>query len=60
MDETAEREPQHIATVDFVSGRYPYVPRCTCGAPFRGYVAEHAAQLLADAHAAEHAAHPSA
>jgi hypothetical protein len=30
--------------------RYPYVPGCSCGWHFRGYVAEHAAQTIADAH----------
>lgn len=46
---------EHAARVDDVGGRYPYRPACTCGELFRGYVAEHAARLIADAHLAEHA-----
>lgn len=30
--------------------RYPHRPSCACGESFRGYVTEHAAQLVADAH----------
>lgn len=38
--------------VTFAGGRYPWRPSCSCGWTSWGYVAEHAAQGLADAHAA--------
>lgn len=39
------------ATIITVPGaRYPHQPICACGEHFRGYVTEHAAQLVADAH----------
>lgn len=38
-----------VAVVD-KGGRYPYQPTCTCGWSDWGYVAAHAAQILADAH----------
>lgn len=34
------------------NARYPYVPTCSCGWGTWGYVAAHAAQILADAHMA--------
>lgn len=34
------------------AARYPYVPACSCGWTTWGYVAQHAAQGLADAHMA--------
>lgn len=40
----------HSVRVEVVGGRYPFRPVCTCGASFWGYVAEHAAQGIADAH----------
>lgn len=43
----------HEARVELVGGRYPYRPVCSCDALFWGYVAEHAAQILVDAHVAE-------
>lgn len=36
--------------VEAVAGRYPFRPVCTCGQEFRGYVAEHAAQIVIDNH----------
>jgi hypothetical protein len=39
-------------SVEYVTGRYPYRPTCSCGWFTRGYVAEHAAQTQADAHLA--------
>lgn len=39
------------ATVVHTPGaRYPFKPQCECGAPFRGYAAEHAAQTIAADH----------
>ena len=43
----------HSVTVQEVGGRYPHRPACSCGQAFRGYVAAHAAQIVADAHAEE-------
>lgn len=40
----------HSVSVAATPGRYPYRPVCTCGEQFRGYVARHAAQAVADAH----------
>lgn len=42
----------HVAAVALTGGRYPFRPACSCGwtAPW-GYVAEHAAQAVADDHA---------
>lgn len=40
----------HAGRVDFVGGRHPFRPVCSCGAAFRGYVAEHAAQIMLEAH----------
>lgn len=37
--------------VEVGSGRYPFVPVCACGWRTRGYVAHHAAQGVAEAHA---------
>jgi hypothetical protein len=43
------------ATVAQESGRYPWVARCSCGwRSGRGYVAPHAAQILADEHSDGH------
>lgn len=43
--------PEHEGRVDVRNAaRYPFVPVCTCGEPFRGYVAAHAAQGVIDAH----------
>ncbi len=44
---------QHQTRVDVIAGRYPYRPVCSCGQAFRGYVAEHAARQVAEAHAEE-------
>ena len=49
---TEAQTPVHEAGVAVVPGRYPYRPRCSCGWEWRGYVAEHAAQLIVDAHLA--------
>jgi hypothetical protein len=39
------------ATITTTPGKlYPYKPICPCGQAFRGYAAEHAAQLVADEH----------
>lgn len=40
----------HAGRVEFVGGRYPFRPACSCGTGFRGYVAEHAAQAMLEAH----------
>lgn len=45
--------PAHVVDVQVVRGRYPYLPVCSCGHEFRGYVAEHAARTMAEAHAEE-------
>jgi hypothetical protein len=46
---------EHDVTVETVRGsRYPHRPVCSCGHPFRGYMARPAAETMADAHAAEH------
>jgi hypothetical protein len=42
----------HRAAVSVVQGRYPYLPTCSCGWTWRGYVAAHAAQTMVDAHLA--------
>jgi hypothetical protein len=42
----------HGAAVSVVTGRYPYLPTCSCGWTWRGYVAAHAAQAMVDAHLA--------
>lgn len=36
--------------VETPGGRYPFMPRCTCGAAFRGYANESAAQIVVDDH----------
>ena len=46
---------EHVVSVETVPSRYPYRPACSCGQPFRGYVAQHAAQDMADAHVRESA-----
>ena len=38
-------------SVAIVGGRYPYKPVCSCGWTTWGYVAPHAAEILAGAHA---------
>lgn len=44
----------HAPGVQRVGGRYPYLPVCGCGWKHTvGYVAEHAAQSMADDHAAK-------
>lgn len=43
----------HAAIVTEAGGRYPWKPSCTCGWSTWGYVAEHAAQLVADSHVLE-------
>lgn len=43
----------HEARVEVVVGRYPYKPTCSCGWSTWGYVADHAAQILVDAHLEE-------
>jgi hypothetical protein len=40
----------HHVAVALTGGRYGYVPTCSCGWTTRGYVAEHAAQTMADDH----------
>lgn len=40
----------HTTSVEWKGGRYPYQPTCSCGWTDWGYVAEHAAQILCDAH----------
>lgn len=40
----------HAGRVDYVGGRYPFRPVCSCGEAFWGYVAEHAAQTMLEAH----------
>lgn len=42
----------HAAAVALTGGRYPFRPTCTCGWEWRGYVSEHAAQSIIDAHLA--------
>ena len=42
----------HAVAVARVAGRYPFVPTCTCGWEWRGYLVAHAAQCVADAHEA--------
>jgi hypothetical protein len=42
----------HHVAVTLMGGRYPFVPVCSCGWTTRGFVADHAAQTLADDHAA--------
>lgn len=39
-------------SVQYVAGRYPFRPTCTCGWKDWGYVADHAAQMMVDAHLA--------
>lgn len=41
---------KHEARVEVVAGRYEFRPVCSCGQEFRGYAAEHAAQIMVDAH----------
>lgn len=51
---TVTQTPAHAAGVAVVAERYPFRPVCSCGwAAAWGYVAEHAAQLMADAHEEE-------
>lgn len=52
MPETTGQAARCEPYVDiWAAGRYPFVPACTCGwRAQRGYMAEHAAQLVADAH----------
>ena len=41
----------HVTSVTYdPQMRYPYRITCTCEAPFRGYVAEHAARAIAQDH----------
>ena len=40
----------HAVAVVLTGGRYKFQPTCTCGWVTRGYVAEHAARLVADDH----------
>lgn len=40
----------HDVAVTLTGGRYPFRPTCSCGWGARGYVAEHAAQAVADDH----------
>lgn len=42
---------KHEARVEIVGGRYPFRPVCSCGASFWGYVAQHAAENVAESHA---------
>lgn len=42
----------HVVSVVWKGGRYPHQPVCSCGWSAWGYVAVHAAQILADDHAA--------
>lgn len=42
----------HQAIVAQVGGRYPFRPTCSCGLAWRGYAAEHAAQIIVNAHLA--------
>ena len=42
----------HEAGVEVVAGRYPFRPSCSCGWSWRGFVADHAAQFMVDAHLA--------
>lgn len=44
----------HVIAVTFTGGRYLFRPTCSCGWFTRGYIAEHAARLMADDHK-EHA-----
>lgn len=42
----------HVPAVVVRSGRYPYLPACSCGWTYGcGYVADHAARNLAESHA---------
>jgi hypothetical protein len=50
-DELTGENEVHETSVTVERGRYPYRPDCTCGQEFRGYVAEHAAREIAEAHA---------
>lgn len=44
---------EHVTSVTYdPQQRYPYRISCTCEAPFRGYVAEHAARAIAQDHEA--------
>lgn len=49
--DTPQDTIEHATTVSEAPGRYPFRPVCSCGQGFRGYVSEHAAQTIADAHA---------
>lgn len=40
----------HDVAVALTGGRYGYTPTCSCGWVTRGYIAEHAAQAVADDH----------
>lgn len=43
----------HYVAVTFTGGRYPHTPTCSCGWEHAwGFVAAHAAQIVAEAHAA--------
>ncbi|ADD45887.1 hypothetical protein [Stackebrandtia nassauensis] len=49
----------HKTTVEYDgTRRYPWLPTCTCGEQFWGYVAEHAAQAIVDEHVAETSGRP--
>jgi hypothetical protein len=43
----------HTPMVTIAAGRYPYRPSCSCGWTTWGYVADHAARAMAEAHAAD-------
>lgn len=53
MTATVAAPAGHEALVRQVGGRYPFRPACSCGwmHPI-GYVAAHAAQIMADDHVA--------
>ena len=40
----------HLVAVALTGGRYGYTPTCSCGWVTRGYVAEHAAETMCEAH----------
>ena len=44
-------EPEHKTEVVVENLRYPFVPVCSCGARFRGYLKHESAQAVADGHA---------
>ncbi len=52
MTDSARNRSAHEPAVVVEAGRYPYRPSCSCGwVHGRGYVADHAALDLAEAHA---------